>query len=219
MEFKYRMFNAPSAHTIDRAAELGCNWVIVHSAGIEKTAIDPATGRETDTIPIYFEDYPKIAQARREQDGPWLEPIRREVSALCERARANGLKVDNPVKIVGVDVGKVTAIDIVEDGVEVVMKIEEGRVIRRDSVATITLGGFLGAKYVEITLGSKRAPALKPGESVQVNNPPDLNAIVAKAVSAINAIADFTESFAEAKEFFKSLKETGPKLKRKSVWP
>ena len=93
MEFKYRMFNAPSAQTIDRAAELGCNWVIVHSAGIERTAIDPGTGRETDTFPIYFEDYPKIAQARREQDGPWLEPIRREVSALCERARANGLKV------------------------------------------------------------------------------------------------------------------------------
>ena len=93
MEFKYRMFNAPSAHTIDRAAELGCNWVIVHSAGDQRAAIDPGTGRETDTFPIYFEDYPKIAQARHEQDGPWLEPIRREVSTLCERARANGLKV------------------------------------------------------------------------------------------------------------------------------
>ncbi len=93
MEFKYRMFNAPSAHTIDRAAELGCNWVIVHSAGIERTTIDAATGRERDWIPIYFEDYPRIAGARHEQDGPWLEPMRREVTALCERAAARGLKV------------------------------------------------------------------------------------------------------------------------------
>ena len=93
MEFKYRMFTAPSAHTIDRAAELGCNWVIVHSAGIERRSIDPETGRETDMFGIYFEDYPKIARIRHDQDAPWLEPIRREVRALCERARANGLKV------------------------------------------------------------------------------------------------------------------------------
>ena len=43
MSFKYRIYNAPSAHTIDRAAGLGCNWAIVHSAGIpdEGPPIDP----------------------------------------------------------------------------------------------------------------------------------------------------------------------------------
>lgn len=93
MSFKYRMFNAPSSYTIDRAVDLGCNWVIVHSAGIEGPTTDPATGRDRDMFPIYFEDYPKVAEARRHQDSGWLEPLRREVAALCERARRHGLKV------------------------------------------------------------------------------------------------------------------------------
>ncbi len=93
MDLKYRMFNAPSAQTIDRAAELGCNWVIVHSAGIEPTTPDPATGRGRDWFPIYFEGYPRIAEPRHGQDEPWLAPMRREVAALCERARGLGLKV------------------------------------------------------------------------------------------------------------------------------
>jgi len=93
MAMKYRMFNAPSAYTIDRAAELGCNWVIVHSAGIEQTTRDEATGRPRDWFPVYFDEYPKIAGPRHDQDAPWLEPMRREVAALCDRAAGLGLKV------------------------------------------------------------------------------------------------------------------------------
>ncbi len=93
MDFEYRMFNAPSSWTIDRAAEIGCNWAIVHSAGIERTVIDPASGRERDMFPIYFEDYPKVAQGRHFRDGPWLEPLRGEVAALSRRAAGKGLKV------------------------------------------------------------------------------------------------------------------------------
>jgi len=93
MDFKYRMFNAPSAYTIDRAAGMGCNWAIVHSAGIEPPMYDPATGREMDMFGIYFEDYPKVAEARHYQDAGWLEPLRRQVTALCDRAAGRGLKV------------------------------------------------------------------------------------------------------------------------------
>jgi len=91
-QFKYRMFNAPSAYTIDRAANLGLNWVIVHSAGIEEPIPHPS-GRSADMFPIYFEDYPKVATVRHHQDAVWLEPLRREVRALCDRAKRHGLKV------------------------------------------------------------------------------------------------------------------------------
>ena len=95
MAFKYRMFNAPSAYTIDRAASLGLNWVIVHSMGTrgDLDGTDPNSGRRTDPFPIYFEDYPKVAEVRRTHDAVWIEPLKREVSALCDRAGALGLKV------------------------------------------------------------------------------------------------------------------------------
>ena len=54
---------------------------------------DPATRRETDVFPIYFESYPKVASIRHDQDAAWIEPLRREVAALCERAAGHGLKV------------------------------------------------------------------------------------------------------------------------------
>ena len=64
-DLKYRMFYAPSPYLIDRAATLGCNWVILHSLGIEDLDPDPVTGRPMDRQPIYFEDYPKVAAVRR----------------------------------------------------------------------------------------------------------------------------------------------------------
>ena len=91
MAFKYRMFNAPSARTIDQAARLGCNWAIVHSHGIESPVIDPQTGRERDMLPIYFQAYPKVAEARRRHDGEWIDSLRRQVLDLCDRAAGAGL--------------------------------------------------------------------------------------------------------------------------------
>lgn len=93
MTCRYRMFNAPSPATIDRAKTLGCNWVIVHSSGIEEGLVDPTSGRPMDMFPLYFEDYPKVAEFRRFQDAVWLEPLRREVRSLSERAAGHGLKV------------------------------------------------------------------------------------------------------------------------------
>ena len=42
-------------------------------------------------FPLYFNDYPKVATVRRLQDAGWIEPMRREVRALCERAEALGM--------------------------------------------------------------------------------------------------------------------------------
>ena len=92
-ERKYRMFNAPTVGTIDRAAALGCNWVIVHSAGIESGLVDPSSGRPMDMFPMVFEAYPKVAEVRRSEDAVWLDPLRRDVAMLCERASAHGLSV------------------------------------------------------------------------------------------------------------------------------
>ncbi|HUV38777.1 MAG TPA: hypothetical protein VMY39_04145, partial [Planctomycetota bacterium] len=92
-ECTYRMFNAPTPGTIDRAASLGCNWVIVHSAGIESGLVDDDSGRPMDMFPIYFEDYGDVARYRHANDAVWLEPLRDEVTALCERANGHGLSV------------------------------------------------------------------------------------------------------------------------------
>ncbi|MEW6357098.1 MAG: MlaD family protein [Planctomycetota bacterium] len=138
--------------------------------------------------------------------------IKKTYEVKAHFSTANGLKPGNSVQVAGVEVGRVKTIELTDTGVDIVMDIEEGRTIKKDAVATITLGGFLGDKFVDISLGGKDAPPLQPGEELAVNNPPDLNAIVANVVKTIDQVADFTSSIAEGKEFFKSLKDAGPKL-------
>ena len=82
--FEYLMFNAPSSKTIKIAASLGCNWVIIHSAGIESGF---------KFFPIYFEDYPKVAQIRHFQQGERIEFLRKEIKNLSEYAKSLKLKV------------------------------------------------------------------------------------------------------------------------------
>ncbi len=95
MDFEYKIFCAPSPWTIDKAAELGFNAVIVHSCGLtgEYHMRDPATGAERDMYPIYFDAYPRVAKLRHTRDKVWLEELRKEVTALCLRAHDQGLKV------------------------------------------------------------------------------------------------------------------------------
>lgn len=112
--FKYRLLYTPSRWGIEKAAELGMNWAIVHSVGLcDEAALRAAQGaanglsrfiqkpefshvaadRDRDNFPIYFEDYPEVAGPRHALDADWLEPLREEVTVLCDLAQSKGLQV------------------------------------------------------------------------------------------------------------------------------
>jgi hypothetical protein len=94
-KFKYRIHNAPSFYSLDQAARVGSNLAIVYSLGpcshlsFEKC---PVSGRLMDEFPIYFDDYPKVAAIRHSADAAWLEPLRRHIHAMCDRAVELGMK-------------------------------------------------------------------------------------------------------------------------------
>ena len=95
MNAKYRIHNAASAYALEQAARVGSNMAIVYSVGPCSHLTfdrDPVTGRYMDEFPIYFDDYPKIAELRRSADAAWLEPLRRHIHAMCDRAVELGIK-------------------------------------------------------------------------------------------------------------------------------
>ena len=95
MSVKYRIHNAPSAYALDQAARVGSNMAIVYSVGPCSHLTfdrDPLTGRTMDEFPIYFDDYPRIAEIRRSADAAWLEPLRRHLHAMCSRALERGIQ-------------------------------------------------------------------------------------------------------------------------------
>src|SRR5437762_3138534 len=68
-----------------------------------------------------------------------------------------GIKAHAPVRLSGVDIGEVKAINILygeETKIQVVLWIQEGVKIRKDSAAYVTTLGLMGEKYIEIKAGS-----------------------------------------------------------------
>lgn len=96
----------------------------------------------------------------------------------------DGLQFDSPVRLGGVNVGRVTSIKFGTDledkriivTMEVVKKYEER--IRKDSVARITNRGVLGDKAVDISIGSQKEPAMPDGAELTTGSSGDISSIL-----------------------------------------
>lgn len=79
----------------------------------------------------------------------------------------SGLNLNAPVRYRGVEVGRVQKITLAPDNVEQVqltLGIERGTPVKVDTVALLQTHGLTGLTFVELTGGSRDAPALKTKE-------------------------------------------------------
>ncbi|MDP1650453.1 MAG: MlaD family protein [Rubrivivax sp.] len=82
------------------------------------------------------------------------------------RESVAGLNVDAPVKYLGVDVGKVSRIEIDprnSQQVRLRFLIERGTPIKQDSLAVLKTQGLTGIAYIELSGGSADSPPLVAG--------------------------------------------------------
>jgi phospholipid/cholesterol/gamma-HCH transport system substrate-binding protein len=105
------------------------------------------------------------------------------------------LKKGDPVKMGGVEVGKVKDISLTNQMVLVSMDIRANQkdAIRTDSKAIIKFAGLMGANYVSIEFG-KGAP-ISAGATLESVEQPDLNAIMGKLDSATGGISNIVSVF------------------------
>lgn len=89
-----------------------------------------------------------------------------------------GLKKGNIVRYAGVAIGTVEAIDIIGDSsvrVTLLVDIEAGKFIKKDSKASISTEGLLGSKYVKISYGSPDAGSIESGDMLTAVEPVDVD--------------------------------------------
>jgi len=98
------------------------------------------------------------------------------------------LKVGDPVRLAGVDVGTVKTIQVVGARVEVAFRVKEGTPIKTDSVATIKLTSLLGTNFVDVSFGSPAAPVAPSNSLLTSSEPPDLNTLVSRLNDAAGDI-------------------------------
>jgi phospholipid/cholesterol/gamma-HCH transport system substrate-binding protein len=99
---------------------------------------------------------------------PWQEPF--EFSAVFQTG--NNLRLDSPVRIAGVNVGKVTKVERAKDSdlVKVTMTLDDaGQPIHKDATAMIRSRIFLeGNFFVDLRPGTPSAPIVDDGDTLPV---------------------------------------------------
>jgi phospholipid/cholesterol/gamma-HCH transport system substrate-binding protein len=99
------------------------------------------------------------------------------------RERVSGLSPGSPVKIRGVEVGRVESLRINPKNVELVeveIRVRENTPILKGAEAQIVPSGITGLKHVEISGGQQGQPRLEPGSTIP-SKPSALTKITGKA--------------------------------------
>jgi len=110
--------------------------------------------------------------------GEKWNPFEKAIPYKTYLSSTTGLKLGDPVRLAGVEVGKITKITIVGNRVEVNFEVKPGTAIKEDSVATIRLTNLLGGQFLGISFGSQTASVLPPGGTVKSHDIANIDVIV-----------------------------------------
>ena len=111
--------------------------------------------------------------------GEKWNPFEKNVPYKTYLTSITGLKVGDPVRLAGVDVGKITGITILSDKIQIDFEVKPGTKIKTDTVAGLRLTNLLGGQFLGLSFGSAGAPLLPAGATV-----------IGKDVSNIDIIVD-----------------------------
>lgn len=137
------------------------------------------------------------------------------------RARFNNaleLRAGDPVKMAGVEIGRVTKVKLAGGGVEISMKISREAEVRTDSKATIRFVGLMGQNFVAIDFGSPKAALVEPDALLASQEQADLNSLMSKLDNVASGVEGLTKNFSGESfgnlfgPFTDFLKENNPKL-------
>ena len=105
-------------------------------------------------------------------------------------ADASGLPVKAPVKLAGVEVGKVKKIKIEGEDVIVVAEIQDGIHIRKGAQFSVVMTGIIGSKYLKIVQGYAGAPVYAAGEYIDGVNDVPMDVMITQTMGSIKEFVD-----------------------------
>jgi phospholipid/cholesterol/gamma-HCH transport system substrate-binding protein len=105
-------------------------------------------------------------------------PFEDQYSYLAYFKSSVGLKVGDPVRLAGVNAGKVTKIDIEESRVRVDFFVNRADSVREDTLAQIRQTNMLGGVFLGLDFGSPGSTVLPPGGEVRTENPTNLDQLI-----------------------------------------
>jgi phospholipid/cholesterol/gamma-HCH transport system substrate-binding protein len=128
----------------------------------------------------------------------------RKVAYRTAFADVAGLKPGAPVRMGGLDIGAVTAVDHGHDPgdarvyVSLAISTKETVRLRADSTAHVSNKGLLGDKMIEITAGTPTAPEQDPNVLLHSEEPSDVFSMANKVAAATAKTIEKLEPLAQA---------------------
>ncbi|ONM47271.1 MlaD family protein [Nocardia donostiensis] len=120
------------------------------------------------------------------------DPFADYTEATMMLGDSGGLGVGSPVLLTGIEVGQVTSVDRVGDGVEVGFRVDDTRQVPTDSIVTIEHLSALGEPYVQFQPKTGDGPYLRDGQrlrSEDVRTPlsiPEVSRLVTKTMNQLD---------------------------------
>jgi len=140
-----------------------------------------------------------------------VNPFRRGYVLKTYFDSVEGLMPGNVVTLAGVECGKVKGMRLADGRVEVLLQINEGTIVRSDSVATVAIQTVLGGKKIALTMGSQKRPALEPGDTILSEETKGIGDL---ATELTQRLADFLdESAPKASTILSNLEEASNDLR------
>jgi phospholipid/cholesterol/gamma-HCH transport system substrate-binding protein len=102
----------------------------------------------------------------------------------------SGLPVKAPVKLAGVEVGRVKKIKIEKGDVVVVADINKEIELREGAQFSVVMTGIIGSKYLKAVQGSPLSPVLKAGAYVQGTEDIPMDVMITQAMGSIKDFVD-----------------------------
>lgn len=91
---------------------------------------------------------------------------------------AVGLKIGDPVRVAGVDAGKVRKIGLEDSRVRVDFYVNDTSLVREDTVAQIRQTNLLGGVFLGLDFGSSERPVLPPGSEVRTRQGSNVDELI-----------------------------------------
>jgi phospholipid/cholesterol/gamma-HCH transport system substrate-binding protein len=110
--------------------------------------------------------------------GEKWNPFEKKTVYKTYLSTVTGLKVGDPVRLAGVNVGKINAIAVQDQIVEIVFEVTPGTKIKTDTVASLRLTNLLGGQFLSLSFGSPSAPILEGGGIVKGKDSANIDLIV-----------------------------------------
>lgn len=152
-----------------------------------------------------------------------LRPKGYKVYAIFDSAA--GLKLNVPVEIAGVEVGRVAAVELENGKARVTLRIRPEVRLSQDATATMRTKGILGDRYIELQPGTPDQPKLADGGKISKTvAPPEMDRLLSSLGEISEDVRRVTGTFSDVlgdeaaksslKEIIQNVRELSDNLNR-----